>query len=90
MPQTNSIKKRQRQNKKNNQYNSSWKTKARSAINDFEEALEEDEKEESLEELARKAKSLLDKLVSKGIFHENKSARKKSQIDQKLNRAINS
>lgn len=90
MPRSESAKKRMRQNDKRNQYNQSWKTRARKARNRFEEAIEEDEDEETLEELARKAKSLLDKLSSKGVFHENKSARKKSQIDRKLNEAVNS
>ena len=58
--------------KRNIHYNSMMKTAIKSVL--------ATEKKEDAEERFRKASSLLDKLVSKGIIHRNKAANQKSRL----------
>lgn len=81
MPQHQSAIKRVRQNKKRREHNRSLRSKMRTLINSV---MESDEKEEA-QELYKKATSYLDKMASKGILHENKAARKKSQMTKHIN-----
>lgn len=69
-----SIKRRER-----NKY---YKTRAKNLI---KEALEASNKEEFLEK-AKKAISFIDHAVSKGVFHKNNAARKKSKLMKELSR----
>lgn len=89
MPQTSDVEKRNRLNKKQRKRNKQWKEKIKSARNDFEDALANDEDEETLNELRNDVVGLLDRSVNKGVFHENKASRLKSQIDSQLNEAVN-
>lgn len=88
MPTTDSAKKRMRQNKRRRSRNRSWKTRVKTAQQRVEEALSEGEDEETVRELLNEAKSLLDRATSKGIYHENKSARLKSQLQGSVNEAL--
>lgn len=85
MATSKSAEKRARQNRKKRSYNNSWKTRFRNTRNELDEAIEQGEDEETVEELAREAKSIADKIASKGIIHENKAARWKSSVQKKVN-----
>jgi small subunit ribosomal protein S20 len=81
MPQHQSAKKRVRQNKKRRERNRTQRSKMRTLINNVMEATDKEE----AQELFRKATSYLDKMSAKGILHENKAARKKSQMTKHIN-----
>lgn len=81
MPTHESAKKRLRQNEKKRQHNKQYKSRVRTMVEKVRDA----EDKEEAEELLRQAKSLLDRLASKGIIHKNKSARYKSDLEQHVN-----
>ena len=81
MPTHESAKKRLRQNEKRRQHNKQYKSRVRTMVEKVRDA----EDKEEAEELLRQAKSLLDRLASKGIIHKNKSARYKSDLEQHVN-----
>lgn len=81
MPQHQSAKKRVRQNKKRRERNRTQRSKMRTLINNVMEATDKEE----AQELFRKATSYLDKMAAKGIVHDNKAARKKSQMTKHIN-----
>lgn len=81
MPQHQSAIKRVRQNKKRRDHNRAQRSKMRTLITNV---MEETDKEKA-QELYKKATSYVDKMSSKGILHENKAARKKSQMSKHVN-----
>lgn len=87
MPTSSSAEKRLRQNRKRRARNRSWKSRARTARRRLLEALDAGADEETLRERLGEVVSLLDRLVSKGIFHANKAARWKSRLQRRVNRA---
>ena len=84
MPQSKSADKRLRQNivrrKRNRAVRSALKTSGRI----FQERLDSGDQEKAQVEL-RKAYSLLDRAVIKGVVKKNYAAQKKSQLSRKLN-----
>lgn len=88
MPSSSSAEKRLRQNRERRARNRSWKSRARTARRRLLEALEEETDEDTLRERLRDVISLLDRLVSKGIFHANKAARWKSRLQKRVNRVL--
>ena len=81
MPQHQSAIKRVRQNEKRRQRNQSQRSKMRTLVTKVMEAEEKEQAEEYLKE----ATSYLDKMASKGLIHENKAARRKSQMTNHVN-----
>ena len=71
--------KRIKQNKKRHALNRSFKSKVRTTIRSFENALSAGEKEK-MQSTLHAVYSLMDKGVKKGIYKENKAARVKSHI----------
>lgn len=71
--------KRDIQNEKKRLLNKSFKSKVRTAMNSFEEALKSQEKE-SVSTSLNAVYSLMDKGVKRGIFKANKAARTKARF----------
>ena len=84
MPIIESAKKRVRTAKKKEEVNREWKDMLKDAIKNFEEIIEAGNIEEA-EEQIKETKSIIDKAANKNIIHKNKAARKKSQLEKKLN-----
>ncbi len=74
--------KRIRQNEKKRLRNMSYKSKVKTALKKYLKALEDKAPEAS--QLLRSAVSLLDKGVSKGIFHANTASRTVARLSKKL------
>ncbi|MBI5571907.1 MAG: 30S ribosomal protein S20 [Desulfomonile tiedjei] len=74
--------KRMRQSEKKRLRNMSYRSQVRSAVKKF--LIAADEKTPEVAELFRLAESLLQRGVSKGIFHRNTACRKVSRLAQKL------
>lgn len=83
MPNTKSAIKRAKQNEKRRLRNTMTKSRIRTAIRKFREALENGTDELRLQRLSE-ATSLLDKAAAKGIIHKNQAARKKSRLTLSL------
>ena len=78
-----SAEKRHRQSEKRRLRNRVFKTKTRNLAKKLTSAIESDSKEEALEHY-RQLMSMLDKGVSKGVFHKNTASRKKSRMNSWL------
>lgn len=76
MPTTNSAKKRLRQSEKRRKQNRSLRSEIRTRTKQLLEADSVEAAREQLPDLYR----LLDRAAGKDVIHENKAARKKSQI----------
>lgn len=74
--------KRIRQNNKIHELQKGQATTVRTAVNKAETAAAENA--DNKEELFQTASRLLDRAVSKGLIHQNKAARKKSRLAQKI------
>ena len=74
--------KRMRQNEKKRLRNLSYRSKVRTAVKKFLQAV--DQKSPDVQDLFRNASSVLAKGVSKGIFHKNTASRKISNLAGKL------
>ena len=74
--------KRIRQNEKKRLRNMPYKSKVKTALKKYLKALEDKAPEAS--QLLRSAVSLLDKGVSKGIFHANTASRTVARLSKKL------
>lgn len=74
-----SAKKRIKVNERRRVENIMIKSKVRTALKKVQSALA-DKKRDQLDDLLREAVSQLDKAWSKGIFHKNTIARKKSRL----------
>ncbi|GAB6100237.1 30S ribosomal protein S20 [Halanaerocella petrolearia] len=84
MPTTDSADKRARTNRKKGEINKGRKSKMKTAINNFHEAVAEEDIELAKERL-QEAKQVIDKVASKGTIPKNRAARKKSKLDRKFN-----
>ena len=78
-------KKRVLTNEKRRQRNKSVRSATRTEIRKFREAVESGDKAAAEAQL-RVASRKLDKSVSKGVFHRNNAANKKSRMAQALNK----
>ena len=78
-------KKRVLTNEKSRQRNQSVRSAVRTEIRKFREAVATGDKAKAEEQL-RAASRSLDKSVSKGVFHRNNAANKKSAMAQALNK----
>ena len=79
MPNTKGAKKRLRQNVVRRDRNRMTRTRMRSALRKFREAVAAKSFDEA-KELSRLTGQLLDKAASKGVIHRNKAARLKSRM----------
>lgn len=75
--------KRTKQNLKAKERNKALKSKLSTELKKFETNLKE--KPENKEESLKTVSKTLDKMVTKGIIHKNKAARKKSRLAKKVN-----
>ena len=78
-------KKRVLTNEKRRQRNKSFRSATRTEIRKFREAVESGDKAAAEAQL-RVASRKLDKAVTKGVFHRNNAANKKSNMAQALNK----
>jgi len=85
MPNTNSAKKRTRQNIKRTDINKARKTRVRSAVRKVEEALAAGDKK-AAEAALRAAEPEIMRGVSKGVMHKNAGARKVSRLSARVKR----
>jgi small subunit ribosomal protein S20 len=84
MPHTRSAKKRLRQNEKRRQHNRATKKAIKKQIKGFLALVETGTAEQVREEYSKTAKKL-DKAAAKRVIHPNLAARKKSQLQKKVN-----
>lgn len=83
MPNTRSAAKRVRSSQARRLYNRSIKSRVRTLVKKFEQAVQSGEKELAVERYRAPA-SALDKAAAKGVVHKNLAARKKSRMATKL------
>ncbi len=76
--------KRARRAEANRLRNKAYKSRVKTAIRKYEEALKQGEADTAREHLLQ-ATSLIDKSVSKGIIHKNTAARRKSGLTKQFN-----
>ena len=84
MPNIKSAKKRVKVIQNKTLRNRKVKTRVKTAIKRFENALENQDIEQAREEL-KNANKVIDKATSKGVIHKNNAARKKSQLASRFN-----
>ncbi len=89
MPNTKQAEKAQRQNKKRYLYNKVIRSKVKSAIKKFRDAVKNREKDK-VGELLKYAQKVIDKAYSKGVIHKNNAARKKSKLALIFNKSAKS
>jgi len=87
MPQIKSAIKRVKTSEKSHLRNISYKSKIKSSIKNYNLALSENNKEESIKYF-KDTVSILDKSVNKGILPKNTASRQKSNLTKKLNTLI--
>ncbi len=80
-----SSEKRVRQAEKRRLRNRMWKSRVKTAIKKFREALEGGKPVEEVKSLLQEAVSLIDKARVKGVFHRNKASREKSRLQREFN-----
>lgn len=78
--------KRIKTNEKKHQINKSYKSKVKTAYTKAIAAINDHSK--AAETLVKEYYSLLDKGVTKGIFHANKAANKKAKIMNRYNKSL--
>ena len=78
-----SAEKDQRQSEKRRLRNKMIKSRAKTLVKDFVELVDGEKKDEAQKALAQLS-SFLDKAVSKGVYHKNTAARKKSRMHHLL------
>lgn len=78
-------KKRVLTNEKRRQRNKSIRSAVRTEIRKFNESVQSGDKDKSAEQL-RVASRALDKAVTKGVFHRNNAANKKSNMARAFNK----
>lgn len=78
-----SAEKSDRQGEKRRLRNKMIKSRAKTLANDFVDLVDEKKKDEANKKLVE-ISSFLDKAVSKGIYHRNTAARKKSRMSALL------
>jgi small subunit ribosomal protein S20 len=74
--------KRNKQNEKAHERNKAVKTRLKSAVRKFREAVESGDADQA-KALAQDATRKLDKAASKGVIHKNQAANRKSSIAKK-------
>lgn len=84
MANTRSAEKRLRQTRVRTLRNRIYKSRVKTAIRRFEEALAEGDRERAAE-LLRKASAVIDKAAKKGVLHANAAARRKSRLYRLFN-----
>jgi small subunit ribosomal protein S20 len=84
MPHTKSAKKRLRQNEKRRLHNRAIKKAMKKQVKTFLEVVKTGTLEQARAELSATTKKL-DKAAAKRVIHPNLAARKKSQLQQKVN-----
>jgi len=84
MPNIKSQKKRVKTNEKKRAFNSAFKSSMRTAIKKVKVAVEANDKEAALTNLAY-ANKKLDKAHQKGMLHKNSVSRKKSTLQKLVN-----
>ena len=77
--------KRIRQIERRTARNTSWKSRVRSQLRKFDEAVNSGDKE-AVESALFASFSMLDKAAAKGIIHKNAAARKKSTMVKRMNK----
>ncbi len=85
MPQRPAAKKSVKRNKKREHSNKRVKSRLTTETRKFERAVEREDTEEAQEQLDLVTK-LLHQAASKGVIHENKAARRQSQLQKSLDR----
>lgn len=80
---TESAKKRLRQNEKRRLHNKTVKSEVKTLIKNCISAAEQKDKEKA-EELTRLLFSKIDKAAKRGILHPNNAARKKSRVQKRV------
>ena len=78
-----SAEKDQRQSEKRRLRNKMIKSRAKTLVKDFVQLVDDKKQDEALKKLTELS-SFLDKAVSKGIYHRNTAARKKSRMHHLL------
>ena len=78
-----SAKKRARQSAKKRIANMSLRSRARTYVKKLLILIKEGKKQEA-NEYFRQTTSVLDKMVSKGLYHKNKSSRYKKRLNKKI------
>ena len=78
-----SAEKSDRQGEKRRLRNKMIKSKAKTLVKDFVELVDEKKKDDATAKYAELS-SFLDKAVSKGVYHSNTAARKKSRMNHLL------
>ncbi|RQD72753.1 MAG: 30S ribosomal protein S20 [Candidatus Syntrophonatronum acetioxidans] len=87
MPNTKTALKRMKTNLKREERNKAVKTRIKSSVKRFENALKADNKEEA-QKFLNMAYRNIDKAVSKGILHKNNASRKKSRLSKLFNNKL--
>ena len=88
MPNLKSAKKKMRQAEKRRLRNKAIRSYVKTCIKKVLAAIEAGESKESLMEKVRMAQKAIDKAASKGVFHKNEAARKKSRLMAKVNKYL--
>jgi small subunit ribosomal protein S20 len=88
MPTTDSSEKRVRQNEKRRRRNQSWKSQVSNDRKALEDAIDNEEDEQTIRERLQKAVSSVDRAISKGVYHRNKGGRLKSQLHGRVNQYL--
>ena len=86
MANTRSAKKRIRQTRVRTLRNRMYKSRMKTAIRRFKEALAQGDRERAAE-LLRRASSMIDKAAKKGVIHANAAARRKSRLYRIFNQS---
>lgn len=84
MANTRSARKRIRQIAKRTLLNKMYRSRMKTAIRRFEEALASDD-EARIQETLRRAFKYIDKAAKRGVIHTNTAARRKSRLSRLLN-----
>ena len=85
MSTTNSSAKRHRQSIKRRMTNRILKSRVKNSTKEFLTSVAEKSRDQAILEY-RKLTSLIDKAMSKGVFHKNNGARKKSRLYKLINK----
>lgn len=85
MPNKISAAKRQRQNEKRRLRNRMVRSRVRGSVRKLIELVNEKKKSEAQQQY-RELTSLIDRAVSKGVYHKNTAARKKSRMYRLLSK----
>ena len=85
MATSQSAKKRIRQNEKRRARNKQVRSRIRTWLNRFDDAVESGDLDEA-EQRLREVESVLDRAVSKGVIPKNRASRKTSRLAKRLNR----